>query len=978
MVADTFPLLHTISSFSLMRGVNAPEGMVAAAKSAGYSAVCIADRNNLYALPRVLAAGKKHDIRIIIGTELVLDNSSLLLFADGDVGYHNLCATISRCIAAPVPSVATLLQGPLTGVIAVSDDKTDHLRLSGKCRLYYRLSRPRRLPEWARKNGCSALVTAPAAFLKRDDFATHRLLSAIALNTTLSQLDSSELLPDDAFVPPVAALKERFEVFDKALEETVSFAALLTPCTTLQALKMPRIKGEQRSAWRLREKTLQGAKKRYGSLNDRVLERIDYELELIESKGFPDYFLIVDDIVKQSPRTCGRGSGAASIVAYSLGITNVDPLRYNLLFDRFLNPGRTDPPDIDVDFAWDERDSVLDYVFKKYGRDHAAMVATHQTCGARMAIREVARVYGMTEQEISTVTKKIPWFLDISEYGGQLEATLMQWPGFQKTEFDTAWKHILKDAGSVIGLPRGVGTHCGGVVITDDPICSHVPVQRSAKGYPVIQWEKDGAEEMGLVKIDLLGNRSLAVIRDAITSIKRAGVLFDESAWRPQDDPATQQLVAEGRTMGVFYVESPAMRLLQRKSNVGDFDHLVIHSSIIRPAANKFIQLYLERLHGKSWQPLHPLLNDVLDETFGIMVYQEDVSRVAIALAGFSSADADRLRKIVSKKSRGETFTAWKERFFSGSRSKGVRDEITLQVWDMMLSFSGYSFCKPHSASYVQVSFQSAYLKAHYPSFFMAAVLSNYGGFYTTQAYVSEVMRLGISIIPPGVNSSTVHFRATTTAIHVGLCQIKGLSHSVQQYLVQERIRGGRYTSIVSLLQRTGMGERDAEVLILAGACDEIDSRESRPQQFWAMRAWCRSGTVTETPVLGSLSREQYLLHQYEMLGFLPECHPITLAGKECGRPALRARNVDRHVGKRVELFGWCVTSKTVTAKTGESMEFVTFEDETGIFETVFFPQVYRQFSLLISWQMAFRLTGKVTQEFGVAIVEVDSIVRVS
>jgi len=978
MVVDSLPLLHTISSYSLMRGVRPPEQMVAAAKGAGYTALCFADRDNLFGLPQMLAAGKKYGITIIIGAELTLGNDSLLIFADGDRGYHSLCTILTRRVAASAFSIDTLVTSSLDGIIIATDDKNSYNKLSGKCKLFYRLSRPQRLPVWARSDGCSALVTAPAAFITAGDVKTHRMVCAIDCNATLSQLDGSTLFPDDAFIVPQLELRERFEVFGAALETTAHFAASLSPYKNLQSLKMPRIREPKNTALLLREKTVRGATRRYGELTDAVCTRIDYELELIESKGFSDYFLIVDDIVKQSPRTCGRGSGAASIVAYSLGITNVDPLRYNLMFERFLNTGRTDPPDIDVDFAWDERDRVLDYVFERYGRDHAAMVATHQTCGARMAIREVARVYGMTEQEISAVTKKIPWFLDIHHYAEQLEVVLKQWPAFQKIEFDATWKKILKDAGAVIGLPRGIGTHCGGVVITDEPISSHVPVQKSAKGYPVIQWEKDGAEEMGLVKIDLLGNRSLAVIRDAVVSIKGAGIQFDEMGWKPQDDPATVALIAEGRTMGVFYVESPAMRLLQRKSRVGDFDHLVIHSSIIRPAANKFIRLYLERLHGRAWQPLHPLLEPVLAETFGIMVYQEDVSKVAIALAGFSSADADTLRKIVSKKSRGETFSSWKERFVSGARRKGVEEATVLQVWEMMESFSGYSFCKPHSASYVQVSFQSAYLKAHYPSFFMAAVLSNYGGFYTTQAYVSEAVRLGITIIPPGVTTSAVLYRATPSAIHVGLCQIKGLSHTAQLRIVEERERSGRYTSIVSLLQRTEMGERDAELLILAGACDEIDPHKSRPEQFWAMRAWFKTGTAAPPPGLGELSHEKLLFHQYEMLGFIPECHPLTLACKNSTRPSLRARDIDRYVGKNVELFGWCVTSKTVTAKTGESMEFVTFEDETGTVETVFFPQVYRQFSLLLSWQMAFKLKGKVTQEFGVTIIEVDTILRLT
>jgi DNA polymerase-3 subunit alpha/error-prone DNA polymerase len=686
---------------------------------------------------------------------------------------------------------------------------------------------------------------------------------------------------------------------------------------------------------------------------------------------------MVDDIVRQSPRTCGRGSGAASIVAYSLGITNVDPIRYNLMFERFLNPGRTDPPDIDVDFAWDERDEVLDYVFRTYGEKHTAMVATHQTCGARMAIREVARIYGLTEHEISLVTKKIPRFAELSEYTSNLEELLRLWPGLKGTALDPPWPDILKDAGCIIGLPRGIGTHPGGVLITPGPIRNEAPVQYSAKGYPIVHWEKDGVEDMGLVKIDLLGNRSLAVIRDAIASLRREGIPFDENSWDPQSDPATMRLLAEGKTIGVFYVESPAMRLLQRKSGKGDFEHLVIHSSIIRPAANRFIREYLKRLRGESWTPLHPLLGELLSETFGIMVYQEDVARVAMALAGFSVEDGDNLRKIMAKKSPGATLDDYRERFFSGAAKRGVVHETVLKIWEMMESFRGYSFCKPHSASYVQVSFQSAWLKVHYPAHFMAAVLGNYGGFYTTQAYISEAMRLGCGIVPPDVNRSGVGYHAGRMTIQVGLCQIKGLSREAMERIISERCGNGDFTTVEDLLDRTGISEQDAEQLLLAGAGDSLDPDASRPRLFWRMRRYFQSGTGGPVPSLGNLSYRQLLQRQYRSLGFLTECHPITLLSSTRKRPGARAGDVDTMAGGKISLFGWCVTSRTVSTTVGDAMEFVTFEDETGVFETVFFPDVYRKYSIYLSWQAAFLVRGKVTREFGVGVVEVEMIERV-
>ncbi|MBN1309054.1 MAG: DNA polymerase III subunit alpha [Chitinispirillaceae bacterium] len=971
------PLLQVISSFSLLRGVLSPEKICRLARDAGYRALCITDRDNLYGLPVFLESCRSCGLKAIVGAELTGEGGPVLLYADGGEGYANLCNIISKRHAGGEFDLRRTVEAHRQGIRVAGDSSDTVLRLGNSGPAYYRLERPRRPPAWVGASSTPCLITPPIAFSQPADFRTHRLLRAIGGNTTLSRINGDDLLPEKALFVKPDELAGRYELFGEAMRTTAEFAEAIRPPPAPAGAVMPRFTSGGSSEALLREKTLAGAVQRYGAITGSIGRRIDYELDTIIKKGFADYFLIVEDIVRQSPRTCGRGSAAASIVAYCLGITNVDPVRYNLMFERFLNPGRSDPPDIDIDFAWDERDGVLEYVFKRFGGEHTAMVATHQRCGARMAIRETARLYGLTEHEIGVVTKKIPWLVDLQEYADNLEEVVRQWPSFHGVSFDPPWPEIFRDAGRIVGLPRGIGTHCGGVLVTPGPIRSTAPVQHSAKGYPIVQWEKEGVEAMGLVKIDLLGNRSLAVIRDAIASIKREGVPFDERRWDPQSDPATRTLLAEGRTMGVFYVESPAMRLLQRKSRRGDFDHMVIHSSIIRPAANKYIREYLRRLHGASWRPLHPLLEETLAETFGIMVYQEDVSRVAMALAGFTAEEADKLRKIVAKKSGSATFDDCREQFFSGASANGVSASAIRRVWEMMESFRGYSFCKPHSASYVQVSFQSAWLKAHHPAHFMAAVLSNYGGFYTTQAYVGEAMRLGLTIVPPNVNRSAVAWGASGSTLFVGLCQIKGLSHKGRDAVVAAREEGGPFRSIEALLARTGIEEADAEKLLLAGAADFLPQKLNRPQQFWTMRVFYRSRRGGEAPTLQPITPRHSLQYQYRTLGFLTACHPIMLVNPARKRPAFRADRIDCSVGKRVALFGWCVTSKTVTAVTGDSMEFVTFEDETGTFETVFFPHVYRHYSALLARQTAFLIEGRVTAEFNVAVIEVTAIGRV-
>ncbi len=739
------------------------------------------------------------------------------------------------------------------------------------------------------------------------------------------------------------------------------------------------------------------------SLPPVVVERIEYELDLIERKGFSGYFLTVDEIVQRSPRICGRGSAAASIVAYCLGITNVDPIRHNLFFERFLNPGRIDPPDIDVDFAWDERDEVLDWVLNHYGTDRAAMVANHLHFRPRMALRETARVFGLPEGEISEVTHRLPWFwqTDVEENLDEIVRTAPKLAGVQ---LDPPWPDIIRLASRLIGRPRGLSVHCGGVVLAPGPLWHRVPMQPAAKGVNIVQWEKDGVEELGLVKIDLLGNRSLAVIRDAIANLRDEGRPLDERTWDPIADPPTQQMLASGRTMGVFYCESPAMRQLQIKTGRGDFDHLVINTSIIRPAANAYTSLYVERVHGVPFEPIHPLLADILDETYGVMVYQEDVSRVAMAMAGFSSEDADRLRKIMSKKDRELELAHFYKQFVEGARARGVSDEAVDEIFKMILAFSGYSFCKPHSASYTMVSYESAYLKAHHPAEFMAGVMANHGGYYTTQAYVSEARRLGVEVLRPDVNLSEPGFVARGGRIVTGLGEIKGLSLAAQERLIEERRRGGPYAGLDDLLRRTEIGYADARKLVLAGALDRVESGANRPEMLWRLRV--RKGAsdptspgarsrkagkrraddrpllamleqaapVVPTPELRDYDEQKVLELEHEVLGFLCTAHPLEVfrptaacgpAGDRGGAPWIKANELREHVGRTVRILSWPVSAKTITTTTGEHMEFVSFEDETALYEAVLFPRPYRRFANLLFCDFPVTVTGEVDEDYG-------------
>jgi error-prone DNA polymerase len=795
----------------------------------------------------------------------------------------------------------------------------------------------------------------------------------------------------------------------------------------------------------LRDRVLAGAEERYGELPEGVLDRIEYELEIIQQKGFSEYFLVVADIVRRSPRTCGRGSAAASVVAYCLGITNVDPIRHNLYFERFLNLDREDPPDIDVDFAWDERDAVIEDVFRQYGEAHCARVCNHVFYRFPSALRDTARVFGIPEGEITSFERELRrgWGSKRSKgFPGEekfappsariasrlasgvaarvvpsLEGVVPPLEREAEQSYPSPWPEILKLAKRITGLPRHLSVHSGGVVITPEPIDRYAPVETAEKGVPILTWEKDGVEAAGLVKIDLLGNRSLAVIRDALENLKQNRISIGEGFRDPTADPDTQALIARGDTIGVFYVESPAMRQLQAKTGKGDFEHLVIHSSIIRPAANRFINLYVRRLKGEPYQLLHPDLDRILGETYGILCYQEDVSKTAVVLAGFSNADADGLRKILSKKNKEARLARYKEQFYEGASRRGVPRDTIDAVWEMILSFEGYSFCKAHSASYAMVSFQSAYLKAHHPAEFMAAVLSNRGGYYTPAAYVGEARRMGLTVLGPDVNQSLYRYTGQGKEIRVGFVEVKGLHRNTVEAILEARSRGA-FQSVEDFGLRVDLVGEDAEALVSVGALDSVAGGVSRTEQLWillktqaakergkgvgaslfergesrwkessgsghrhvpvanAARAQvpCERGVPRGTPRADQDPRTQWEA-EYERLGFLLEGHALKLWEPIQERfRKVRGKDLSRYIGRRVEMVGWPVTSKEILTREGRPMEFVSFEDETAIFETVLFPKAYERYAGVLDEPRPVIIRGTVQEDLGAVAIHVEEL----
>ncbi len=999
--------LHVHSYFSFGGGVLSPEDICRRARALGERVVGLTDTGNLYGLVRFLMAARREGLKPLAGA--VLRDGQERELATAYVldrrGFSRLAGLLSRWPGQPpVDCRAELRERGWEGLALLCSDEGLLTELARPVPrgwpLYARLvyGRPfRSLVRTAAGLGVPLCAVNDAWYAEEAGAALGNLLAAMRRLCRLEDLPpGARLAPWQRWVGG-----EEMERFFSAVPEALAGARELaeradTRGILAERFVFPAFDGlsEEEAFRRLRADCERGLVRRYGERPGGVdpRARLDYELGIIRAKGFAAYFLVVADIVAQCPRTCGRGSAAASIVSYLLGITHVDPLRYNLFFERFLNMERKDPPDIDVDFPWDEREKALRYVFSRYPA-HSAMVADHVTFGPRSSLREPAKALGLPEEEI---TRLVAFWRH-----GRLERI----PGY-----------LRQAAERLHGFPRYLGTHPGGVVITPGPLTGYTQVQESALGYPVIAWEKDATEEAGLVKIDLLGNRSLAVLRDTLGQVNRTrGVGLTWEGREALEDGETRELIAAGRTLGIFYVESPATRQLLQKMRAGDYERLVIASSIIRPAANRWIREFVQRLHGAPYRPLAPQLEKTLEETCGIMVYQEDVSRVVIDAAGFSAGDADQLRKILSKKDRELRLPDFRERFFRGGGERGVPRRDLEQIWEMIMSFEGYSFCKAHSASYALVSYKLAHLKRLYPLEFFTAVINNGGGFYTRQTYLNEVRRLGFPILPPDVNWSRLDYtveRAAAaiagsstppggSALRVGLGQLRDLPLEFLQRLLEDRERRGPFADFRDLLARLAPGLPEVRMLVRSGSLDGLAGGLTRPELLWlyfretGYSPACRragspayrrarsparpsAGHGLELPLptappagIGDYPPEVKLRDELATLGLMISRHPLSLFGPRVRRLAaglpklIDSRALAAHRGRRVTLGGLLVTGKEVLTSRREPMVFVSFEDEHAVFESVFFPRAFREFYPLLDGGGVFLVSGRVEEEQG-------------
>lgn len=818
------------------------------------------------------------------------------------------------------------------------------------------------------------VIWHPVTFRDKKGYNVHRLLRAIDLNTILSKLVPSSQASDQEHMIPEAELLKYYWQYPVIISNT---KMILEHCTVGFELGAPKNKktftgSQKRDHYILRSKALAGFQSRYTRYDSYAMGRLLKELEVIAERNFEAYFLIALDIVEfargKGYAHVGRGSGANSMVAYCLGITDVDPIELDLYFERFLNPYRSSPPDFDIDFSWKDRDEVTAYVLGQYP-SHSALLATYTTFQGRSIIRELGKVFGLPKNEIDEIVDH---------------------PA-QNRDRDRIAKLIFNYAERLHDMPRNLSVHAGGIVISEEPITTYTALELPPKGFPITQFDMISAEDIGLHKFDILSQRGLGHIKDTISLIERnQGIRVDITNFQEiKEDKKVNTLLENGKAMGCFYIESPAMRMLLGKLRCGDYLTLVAASSIIRPgvARSGMMREYIYRhLNPGKYTYIHPKMQELMKETYGIMVYQEDVIKVAHHFAGLDLAEADILRRGMSGKFRSrKEFQKVEEKFFSNCRQKGYPEEITKEVWRQIESFSGYSFSKAHSASYAVESYQSLYLKTYFPLEFMVGVINNFGGFYRTEFYFHEARMSGAVIEPPCANHSDYLTTIFDQTIYMGFIHLKSLEKKIGENIPLERIRNGPFRSFEDFVQRVPAGLEQTNILIRIGAL-RFTGKTKRELLWQTHLYYNKINRKTEGKgffentfkhfEFPDLDRDplEDAYDEMELLGF-PLCNPFLLMGKKC-EDNVTADQLRNRVNRDVTITGYLVTTKNTRTVDHKLMHFGTFIDKEGIiFDTTHFPDTARKYPF--RGRGIYLLKGKVTEDFGYPMIEIRFMTRI-
>ncbi|MBC8334087.1 MAG: DNA polymerase III subunit alpha [Anaerolineales bacterium] len=970
-----FAHLTAHSAYSLQEGLATPTELAQAAKAQGMPALGMTDHNLLTGAVEFVHACKKAEIQPLLGLEIDLSTGRLPLLATSQEGWANLCR-LSSALALQddpeEPCSLDLLVSLSNDLIAIGSAggkeearQFETLKDIFSNRLYLSLQDPRvglPLSSFARSLGVQMVVTHPIYYLKPEQASLQRTLTAIRLNQPLNTLSDEDLAPAGAYFLSQGEMLRRFHGFQSALKQTQEIAERCTFDLSLGEPNMPQVpipNGLTPSQY-LRQKAESGAKKRYGKITPDIQARLDHELETIATMGYEPIFLIVEDVLNFARETgvpySSRGSAASSLVAHCLGITSPDPLRLNLYFERFLNPARQTPPDIDTDLCSVRRDSVIRHVFEKYGEEQVAMVGTINRFRSRSALGEVAKAYGLAPKQVRAMAEKLPHsFWARSQERDEDGQPVSPFNFLRELYPGEKYKQIFDDAEAILKLPRHLSMHPGGLVVAPGPVTDLVPVMRSGgKGVIITQLDLDAVEEFGLVKIDLLGIRGLSVLGDVAEFIQQdqperypSSLSVLDST--PVDDKQVSDLIEQGKTIGCFQIESPGMRATLREIHAKSTDDIMAALALYRPGplTGGLKDAFVRRFKGEEEiHHLHPSLAPLLDETFGVILYQEQVLRIAHELAGFSLAEADLLRRAMSHFDPGKRMQELQRKFVSEAEARsGILQETGERVWEMMAAFAGYGFPKAHAASYAQIAWRSAWAKVHFPAEFMAAVLANWGGYYSQRVYLSEARQLGLTVRAPHINHSLRNFAVASVSgekqLFMGLGQIKHLTRRTIEKIIYLR----PYRSLDDFLTRVDPRSQEAENLVKVGALDGLGSIPALLQRLkGGWQAGQMSLFAINEDVKEDWSLEERMVVQQEILGVSLAAHPLELVADQIEKAgAVAIVDAVERISQRVTVAGVRQASRRSRTAKGETMLFLTLEDLSGTLDVIVFPDLYKQ-----------------------------------
>lgn len=1040
-----FTHLHLHTEFSLLDGACRLDALCAAAKALGQTSLAITDHGNMFGAVDFYKSAKAHGIKPIIGCEVYvaergledkvhgLDSTRyhLVLLCKNEIGYKNLIYMVSKSWVDGFyvrPRVdKALLEAHSEGLIALSACLAGEIprklaakdydgaketalwynRVFGDGNYYLELQdhgmqeQKEILPDLlrlSRETEIPLVATNDVHYIEKADAKIQKVLICIQTNHTIDEDTGLEFGTDEFYLKSESEMREIFDFVPEAIENTGKIAEMCTLEFEFGKTKLPRfdVPNEQDHFDYFREKCYVGLYQNYGvDVPQTHVERLEYELSVIQEMGYVDYFLIVADFISYAklhgiPVGPGRGSGAGSIAAYCMGITGIDPMRYSLIFERFLNPERVSMPDIDVDFCYERREEVIDYVIQKYGADHVAQIVTFGTMAARAAVRDVGRVLGMPYNTVDAVSKQIP-----RELGITIEKALQKNQELKKLYTENEKIHELIDtAKRVEGMPRHASTHAAGVVITDRPVYEYVPLAKNDESV-VTQFTMTTIEELGLLKMDFLGLRTLTVISDTVKMIQQTQPDFEIESI-PLDDAATYKMFSKGLTYGVFQCESAGLRNVLTRLKPQNLEDIIAVISLYRPGPMDSIDAYIEnRHHLDSIQYKTPQLKEILDVTYGCMVYQEQVMQIFRTLAGYSFGRADVVRRAMSKK-KHKVMEEEREYFIHGMKNpdgsvaccgcvaNGISEDIANSIFDDMISFASYAFNKSHSAAYAVVAYRTAYLKCHYPSAFMSALLTSViDNTSKISAYIADCTRMGIRVLPPSVNESLHAFSPKDKkTIRFGLLAIKNLGRGFIREIIKEREKGVfcDFYDFCKRMHGKDFNKRAVEGLIKSGALDGLglnrrEMLQNLSETVAGLDAEKRRNVDGQLDMfsIGTAETQSYepeykhcpdfeiaerLQLEKESTGLYLSGHPMTeyipLSEKlRVTRISDLAEAADDEMSRLydsmpIRLLAIVTSVKKKTTKNDTTMAFVTVEDIYGSTELLLFPKIYAQFSHLL------------------------------